>query len=66
MVDFVAVPVNITELSRCIMMYTLAGIYIYIYIYIYLRAAAPAADPCGPGPLLHHAGQVPEGRDRDH
>ena len=60
MVDFVAVPVNITELSRCIMMYTLAG------IYIYLRAAAPAADPCGPGPLLHHAGQVPEGRDRDH
>ena len=37
----------------------------YYRIY-YLRAAAPAADPCGPGPLLHHAGQVPEGRDRDH
>ena len=27
----------------------------------YIRAAAPAADPCGPGPLLHHVGQVPEG-----
>ena len=41
-------------------------VYTRRYIYIYLRAAGPAADPCGPGPLLHHAGQVPEGRDRDH
>ena len=53
MVDFVAVPVNITELSRCIMMYTLAGTLTVIVNYIFISQLGKSHDDHVR--LVHHS-----------